>query len=81
MRPSPLAVATILLPLLLGSARAAEIKVMYPPPLRTVLSELIPQFERESGHKRVPAPPERLTGVSTVCRPQAAASTLPRPTA
>jgi molybdate transport system substrate-binding protein len=37
--------------LLLGSAPAAEIKVMYPPPMRTVLGELIPQFERQSGHK------------------------------
>lgn len=35
------------------AARAAEIKVMYPPPLRTMLSELIPQFERASGHKLV----------------------------
>jgi len=32
-------------------AEAAEIKVMYPPPLRTMLAELIPQFERTSGHK------------------------------
>jgi len=37
----------------LPSATAAEINVMYPPPLRTVLSELIPQFERASGHKAV----------------------------
>jgi molybdate transport system substrate-binding protein len=37
--------------LLLGAADAAEIKVMYPPPLRTLLSELIPQFEQASGHK------------------------------
>lgn len=41
----------IVLPLLIGPAHAADIKVMYPPPLRTVLSELIPQFERASGHK------------------------------
>jgi molybdate transport system substrate-binding protein len=34
-----------------AAAQAAEIKVMYPPPLRTMLSELIPQFERASGHK------------------------------
>jgi molybdate transport system substrate-binding protein len=37
----------------LATARAAEIKAMYPPPLRTMLSELIPQFERASGHKLV----------------------------
>jgi molybdate transport system substrate-binding protein len=37
--------------LALGAAEAAEIKVMYPPPLRTLLSELIPQFEQASGHK------------------------------
>jgi molybdate transport system substrate-binding protein len=38
---------------LFGAAGAAEIKAMYPPPLRTMLSELIPQFERASGHKLV----------------------------
>ena len=37
--------------LLPATAEAAEIKVMYPPPLRTMLAELIPQFERTSGHK------------------------------
>jgi molybdate transport system substrate-binding protein len=37
----------------LGRADAGEITVMYPPPLRTVMSELIPRFERESGHKAV----------------------------
>jgi molybdate transport system substrate-binding protein len=36
-----------------GPANAAEITIMYPPPLRTVMSELIPSFERESGHKAV----------------------------
>jgi molybdate transport system substrate-binding protein len=36
-----------------GPAHAAEITIMYPPPLRTVMSELIPRFERESGHKAV----------------------------
>jgi molybdate transport system substrate-binding protein len=54
MRPSLLASAGsagLLLMLLLGAAHATEIKVMYPPPLRTMLSELIPQFERASGHK------------------------------
>jgi molybdate transport system substrate-binding protein len=44
-------VTSLLVTLMLGPARAADIKVMYPPPLRTVLSELIPQFERASGHK------------------------------
>ena len=39
------------LDMLLGSVGAAEIKVMYPPPMRTMLSELIPEFERQSGHK------------------------------
>jgi molybdate transport system substrate-binding protein len=54
MRPSLVAsagTASLLVMLLLGSAPAAEIKVMYPPPMRTMLSELIPQFERASGHK------------------------------
>ena len=37
--------------LLPATAETAEIKVMYPPPLRTMLAELIPQFERTSGHK------------------------------
>jgi molybdate transport system substrate-binding protein len=43
--------ASLLLMLLPATAAAAEIKVMYPPPLRTMLAELIPQFERTSGHK------------------------------
>jgi molybdate transport system substrate-binding protein len=43
--------AGLLVMLLVGSAPAAELKVMYPPPMRTVLSELIPQFERTTGHK------------------------------
>ena len=54
MRPSLVAsagTASLLVMLLLGPAPAAEIKVMYPPPMRTVLSELIPQFESQSGHK------------------------------
>jgi molybdate transport system substrate-binding protein len=55
MRPAPLVAcagtASLLVMLLLGSAPAAEIKVMYPPPMRTMLSELIPEFERQSGHK------------------------------
>src|SRR5258708_22851259 len=45
------ATAASLLLLLPSVAQAADINVMYPPPLRTVLSELIPQFERASGHK------------------------------
>jgi molybdate transport system substrate-binding protein len=53
MRSSVIAAATSLLLLLLGPAQAAEIKVMYPPPLRTLMSELIPQFEQASGHKLV----------------------------
>jgi molybdate transport system substrate-binding protein len=43
--------AGLLLMVLPVAAEAAEIKVMYPPPLRTMLAELIPQFERTSGHK------------------------------
>jgi len=37
--------------LLCAAAHAAEIKIMYPPPMRTLLAELLPQFERASGHK------------------------------
>ena len=54
MRPGLVAsggTVSLLVMLLLGSAAAAELKVMYPPPLRTMMSELIPQFERASGHK------------------------------
>ena len=54
MRPCLVAsagTAGFLLMLLLGSVGAAEIKVMYPPAMRTMLSELIPEFERQSGHK------------------------------
>jgi molybdate transport system substrate-binding protein len=51
MRLSPVAATTSLLLVLLAAAEAAEIKVMYPPPLRTMLSELLPQFEQASGHK------------------------------
>ena len=53
MRSSVIAAATSLLLLLLGPAQAAEIKAMYPPPLRTMLAELIPQFEQASGHRLV----------------------------
>ena len=41
----------IVLSMPLAPAQAAEIKVMYPPPLRTALNDLFPQFERTSGHK------------------------------
>src|SRR5438132_1629001 len=44
-------IASLLLMLHQQPADGAEINVMYPPPLRSVLSELIPQFERASGHK------------------------------
>src|SRR5215470_4375431 len=47
------ATAACLLALLVEPAGAAEIKIMYPPPMRTMLSELIPQFERASGHQAV----------------------------
>src|SRR5713101_4385855 len=56
MRSKPVAsagTASLLIMLTLGSAGAAEIKAMYPPPLRTVLSELIPKFERDTGHRIV----------------------------
>jgi molybdate transport system substrate-binding protein len=52
MRSSAVAAAAGLL-LLTGAVNGAEIKVMYPPPMRTMLAELIPQFERTSGHKLV----------------------------
>ena len=48
-----LVAAGLMLMLCCGPASAAEITIMYPPPLRTVMSELIPRFERESGHKAV----------------------------
>jgi molybdate transport system substrate-binding protein len=51
---TPAAVASVfLLAVMAGKALAADIKVMYPPPLRTTLSALIPEFERASGHKAV----------------------------
>jgi molybdate transport system substrate-binding protein len=53
MRTKIGATAVSLLALLVGPAAAAEIKIMYPPPMRTMLSELIPQFERASGHQAV----------------------------
>jgi molybdate transport system substrate-binding protein len=46
-----LAVPNVLLLLCCGAgARAAEINVMCPPPLRATLTELAPLFERASGH-------------------------------
>jgi molybdate transport system substrate-binding protein len=45
------AASAVILLLSLATSQAAELKVMYPPPLRTVLSELIPQFEGATGHK------------------------------
>jgi molybdate transport system substrate-binding protein len=32
-------------------SRAAEIKAMFPAAMKTVMTELIPQFEKNSGHK------------------------------
>jgi molybdate transport system substrate-binding protein len=40
-----------LLLILVGIASAAEVKLLSPQAIRPVLSELIPQFERSSGHK------------------------------
>jgi molybdate transport system substrate-binding protein len=51
MRASVVAVTSIVLGMLLSDAPAADIKIMYPPPLRTALNDLFPQFERASGHK------------------------------
>jgi hypothetical protein len=34
-----------------GAAAATEIRVLYPPPMHTVLAELLPRFERISGHR------------------------------
>lgn len=45
--------AGVLLMLLHGAATAAEIKAMIPPPVQPSLTELIPLFERASGHKLV----------------------------
>jgi molybdate transport system substrate-binding protein len=36
-----------------GPVAAAEIKAMIPPPVQPALNELIPQFERATGHKLV----------------------------
>jgi molybdate transport system substrate-binding protein len=33
------------------AATAAEIRVTYPPPMHTVLAELLPRFERTTGHR------------------------------
>src|SRR3954467_5676705 len=43
----------LVLMVLNGSATAAEIKAMIPPPVQPSLDALIPQFERTSGHKLV----------------------------
>src|SRR5438034_8919679 len=51
MRFTALAVTSMLLAPLIEPATAADINVMYPPPLRTALNDLFPQFERASGHK------------------------------
>jgi molybdate transport system substrate-binding protein len=40
-----------LMALLAGAARAADITLMCPPPMRAVLTELIAAFERESGRQ------------------------------
>jgi molybdate transport system substrate-binding protein len=48
---SSLARAGVVLMLLHGTTTAAEIKAMIPPPVQPSLNELIPQFERASGHK------------------------------
>src|SRR2546421_1342726 len=51
MRVGAVALTSIVLGMSFAPAQAADIKVMYPPPLRTALNELFPQFERSSGHK------------------------------
>jgi molybdate transport system substrate-binding protein len=43
--------AAVLLFSLVGIASAAEVKLLSPQAMQPVLSELIPQFERSSGHK------------------------------
>jgi molybdate transport system substrate-binding protein len=43
--------AGVVVMLLHSAATAAEIKVMIPPPVQPSLTELIPQFERATGHK------------------------------
>jgi molybdate transport system substrate-binding protein len=53
MRAIVVALTSIVLRMALAPADAAEIKVMYPPPLRTTLGELFPQFERASGYKLI----------------------------
>jgi molybdate transport system substrate-binding protein len=45
--------AGVLMMLLHNAATAAEIKAMIPPPVQPSLNELIPQFERTTGHKLV----------------------------
>jgi molybdate transport system substrate-binding protein len=45
--------ANVMSLLSLSEVTAAEIKVMIPPPVREILNDLIPRFERASGHKVV----------------------------
>ncbi len=45
--------ASVMSLLSLSEVTAAEIKVMIPPPVREILNDLIPRFERASGHKVV----------------------------
>src|SRR5215510_5734090 len=51
MRAGVIALISIVVGMAFAPAHAAEINVMYPPPLKTTLNELFPQFERASGHK------------------------------
>ena len=54
MKMASLAVAAIVLwgaAMMVGHARAAEIKVLGTPGVREIYNELVPQFERATGHK------------------------------
>jgi molybdate transport system substrate-binding protein len=54
MKMASLAVAAIVLcgaAVMVGRARAAEIRVLATPGVREIYNELVPQFERASGHK------------------------------
>jgi molybdate transport system substrate-binding protein len=46
-----IAVGAIITVQLAGAARAADITLMCPPPMRAVLTDLVAAFERESGHQ------------------------------
>src|SRR5438105_13119877 len=52
-----------LMALLAGAARAADITLMCPPPMRAVLTDLIAAFERESGRQVavIFAPPKAIS--------------------